>query len=706
MLLQQGYRIDYTAAADALTYAPEKFDEFFNQRRRWIPSTIVNIMDLLTNSTSTIMANPNISYLYILYQFLLITSTILGPSIIVLSIASAIRTSFNLSVIEAYIISVIPVVGYIILCFYANTKYQLLTGQLLSIVYAIIMIVVLVGIIQTIVTDYLLNPSLLFIVIVSGCFVFAGIIHLYEFTTLVHGVLFYLCVPAGYLVLTIYSICNMHIVSWGTRELPKHNFKSQAASEANKIKEEQKKLSKSLFSWLRLDIYLESLKEIIIQIFKATNKETHTDKTQTEMLKQIKGVRKDLKRMVKYSFNPKQPVCASESDDDSLTESKDNADNITKAEIPAQDNIQLKKVEQGIIEDPVMKVDDPKDPNWIKDKRLGNGPTMLLSKDELKFWHRLIKKYLKPLTKDPAKEKQLAASMMQLRNNANFAFWFINVLWVVFNFMIQRNANLNSIKVGNIETNPLGFVFLVLFFAILFLQMVGMIIHRWGTFLQLISITEIGNGIWKKYGIHPDNSISPKDVVKVINECTRNNGVFKNDNLYDSTNQMESIYQEINPEKVIETSKHFLKKHRRPHWSKETHVDIERFTNDSLHNPISIDHLITQRQNERHIKYKEDIQSRHNIRRNFERHIFKTETMHRRQQNSHVHHMRERPVILDAQIRDYSRKADLQHQGHPRRRLARIHGVDPHTGYRDPRHDADMEIRFRQNMKYLIDHGY
>ena len=48
LLLQQGYRVEYCAAADALTYAPEGFDEFYNQRRRWSPSTMANIMDLLS----------------------------------------------------------------------------------------------------------------------------------------------------------------------------------------------------------------------------------------------------------------------------------------------------------------------------------------------------------------------------------------------------------------------------------------------------------------------------------------------------------------------------------------------------------------------------------------------------------------------------------------------------------------------------------
>ena len=54
LMLQQGYRVEYCAASDALTYAPEGFYEFFNQRRRWGPSTMANIMDLLMDWKHTV----------------------------------------------------------------------------------------------------------------------------------------------------------------------------------------------------------------------------------------------------------------------------------------------------------------------------------------------------------------------------------------------------------------------------------------------------------------------------------------------------------------------------------------------------------------------------------------------------------------------------------------------------------------------------
>lgn len=61
LLLQRGYRVEYCAASDALTYAPEGFSEFFNQRRRWIPSTMANTLDLVSDYRNVVRVNDNIS---------------------------------------------------------------------------------------------------------------------------------------------------------------------------------------------------------------------------------------------------------------------------------------------------------------------------------------------------------------------------------------------------------------------------------------------------------------------------------------------------------------------------------------------------------------------------------------------------------------------------------------------------------------------
>jgi chitin synthase len=74
---------------DIDTHCPEGFNEFYNQRRRWVPSTIANIMDLLGDYKRTIKVNDNISLLYIFYQMLLMGGTILGPGTIFLMLVRA-----------------------------------------------------------------------------------------------------------------------------------------------------------------------------------------------------------------------------------------------------------------------------------------------------------------------------------------------------------------------------------------------------------------------------------------------------------------------------------------------------------------------------------------------------------------------------------------------------------------------------------------
>ena len=43
----------------------------------------------------------------------------------------------------------------------------------------------------------------------------AGLVHPREIYCLLHGVWYLLCLPSGYLILTIYSICNLTDSSWG-----------------------------------------------------------------------------------------------------------------------------------------------------------------------------------------------------------------------------------------------------------------------------------------------------------------------------------------------------------------------------------------------------------------------------------------------------------------------------------------------------------
>lgn len=51
--------------------------------------------------------------------------------------------------------------------------------------------------------------------VVAGCMVIAGLLHPQEFWDLASGLLYFLTIPSGYLLLTIFMLTNMHNVSWG-----------------------------------------------------------------------------------------------------------------------------------------------------------------------------------------------------------------------------------------------------------------------------------------------------------------------------------------------------------------------------------------------------------------------------------------------------------------------------------------------------------
>ncbi|CAJ0581649.1 unnamed protein product, partial [Mesorhabditis spiculigera] len=145
LLLQRGYRVEYCAASDALTFAPEGFNEFFNQRRRWIPSTIANIMDLLKDYKNVVRVNESISIWYIIYQVVMLISSILGPGTIFLMIVGAISISFNISTTLSLIAVAIPVVLFIIVCLVCTQEKQLIVAQVIGALFAMLMTAVIVA---------------------------------------------------------------------------------------------------------------------------------------------------------------------------------------------------------------------------------------------------------------------------------------------------------------------------------------------------------------------------------------------------------------------------------------------------------------------------------------------------------------------------------------------------------------------------------
>lgn len=95
------------------------------------------------------------------------------------------------------------------------------------------MSMVLVATGAQIVKSGLLDPSAVFLPSVATIFIITGLLHPNEMWNLLHGFLYLITIPGGYLLLVTYALCNLHVVSWGTREKVEVVKKKKKSSDNN-----------------------------------------------------------------------------------------------------------------------------------------------------------------------------------------------------------------------------------------------------------------------------------------------------------------------------------------------------------------------------------------------------------------------------------------------------------------------------------------
>ncbi|XP_053474971.1 chitin synthase-like isoform X1 [Ictalurus furcatus] len=222
LLLQQGWRVEYNAASDSYTNAPQEFKEFYNQRRRWGPSTMANTLDLLSNGSVTARMNKSISRPYILYQTITMAASILGPATVCLMVAGSFKFVLKVDANVALVMAIVPPAVYMFLCYYlgqAKSDLQISIAGIMSIIYAFLMTATVLSIIGDMVVEQtFMTPSGLFFIGIITMYISTALLHPQEFHLIIFGFLYFICIPSGYLLLAIYSMVNMNNVSWGTRE--------------------------------------------------------------------------------------------------------------------------------------------------------------------------------------------------------------------------------------------------------------------------------------------------------------------------------------------------------------------------------------------------------------------------------------------------------------------------------------------------------
>nr|XP_022306572.1 uncharacterized protein LOC111112966 isoform X3 [Crassostrea virginica] len=259
LMVQSGWRIEYCAASENETYCPEEFGEFYKQRRRWIASTLANIISLIKEWSLIRALNHRVSYLFCVYQIFLLTSTFIGPSTVIIIIAGGLDYAWGVNVVWSVVLQIAVCLIYTLICVYKNEKWQMQSGKIITFLYAVVMTAVLVGIAEQVAEDLInfdgnkpkskpgggdsasstiepitrppgaisddfpISFVTLYLGLLVAIFIVTGMLHPSEFKCLLNGIIYLLCLPSGYLVLNIYSIVNITDRSWGTREEKEHN---------------------------------------------------------------------------------------------------------------------------------------------------------------------------------------------------------------------------------------------------------------------------------------------------------------------------------------------------------------------------------------------------------------------------------------------------------------------------------------------------
>ncbi|XP_063051997.1 chitin synthase chs-2 [Engraulis encrasicolus] len=438
LLLQQGWRVEYNAASDAYTNAPQDFKEFYNQRRRWGPSTMANTIDLLGSGRTTSTRNSSISMPFILYQIITMMASILGPATICLMIAGSFTYIFHLGSEIALVLAVVPPAIYLGLCFKLKSDTQIRIAAVMSIIYALFMTATIPAIIGQMVEEgTFVTPAGIFFISMVVMYVMTAALHPKEFSLVIYGLLYFLCIPSGYLLLTIYSIVNMNNVTWGTRESGR-GAKGSANTAAALTRQVMQARSCCCFCCQKPPAEERSQEMVVVQ-----------------------------------------PIAGAEGQE--VKENQDPAQTESSPEPPRP------QPEQNWIAQ-------------LQKKAYGFGLSeSQLRMEEEEFWRELQKRYLEPLVEDKEQQRKIADDLKDLRNKVTFIYFFSNALWLVATFFLQFIGEAVTIKIPKVYPNgtvdpfktysldPVGLMFLLSFAALLVVQFAAMIYHRIYTLIHYLS---------------------------------------------------------------------------------------------------------------------------------------------------------------------------------------------------------------------------
>ncbi|KAM3595956.1 uncharacterized protein V6R79_005913 [Siganus canaliculatus] len=469
LMLKQGWRVEYNAASDAYTNAPEEFKEFYNQklhflkrstscrwqRRRWSPSTFANSVDLLDSGSLILKRNSSMSRPFLFYQLCSMFSSILAPSTVILMIAGSFTLVFDVNPNVALILATLPPAIFLAVSFKLKADTQITIAAVMSVLYGFLMVVTTITTISGMVRqNTIMTPSGLFIFTISGFYLIAAIMHPQEIALVFYGLLYVLCIPSTYMLLMIYALVNMNNMSWGTRETAPAADATGAEAAASQS-------------------HAQKAKNIFVEFF--TRAKCCRKVFQRERLEEAQ----ETSHMVHTAPPEPQPQNTIVEDVQSPEEQQEQQEE-QRQEAPAVTCSNQCWITQ------LQSLSD--------DVRLSEDS---LDQEEEQFFTELIDRYLQPVQLSQTEQQHIADELQQLRNKLCFTYFTCNAFWLAITFTLEvmgmsvftlPKLDVNLQYTGeDISVDPMAFMFILAFAVLVLVQLLAMIYHRVSTLLQFVA---------------------------------------------------------------------------------------------------------------------------------------------------------------------------------------------------------------------------
>ena len=177
--------------------------------------------------------------------------------------AGSYHSVLGLSILWAFVLSLVPVLFYLLICLTQKNDVQIKVGAVLTALYTVVMMIATVGTLISIATESFNSPNVVFLSGLFVIFLIASLLHPQEFFCLVYGALYFLVVPSTFILLTVYYLCNLNNVSWGTREMPKKLTAEEEEAERLAEEEKAKRKKRNVFSLYGAVSLLQELRDAV-----------------------------------------------------------------------------------------------------------------------------------------------------------------------------------------------------------------------------------------------------------------------------------------------------------------------------------------------------------------------------------------------------------------------------------------------------------